>query len=115
MAVCVIRLEQPLAPGAQAMLAGNDQSVIVGNRFGIKFCYGTESRIGRAIGDCIITPSRRKRTEAPCVCVKVLQEFMNSVVAKVPDAERSMCSKGLLQLQAPSLILRLVSMLFRNE
>src|SRR5215468_2505230 len=97
------------------MLAGNQQSVIVGNRFGIKFGYGAESRIGRAVRDCIITPSRRKRTEAPRVCVKVLREFMNSMVAKVTDAERSMRSKSLLQLQTPSLVLGLVGVFFRND
>src|SRR5580765_7065965 len=97
------------------MLGGKHQAVIVRNRFGIKFCYGAESRIGRAVWICIITPSRRKRTEAPRVCVKVLHEFMNSMVAKVTDAQRSMRFKGLVELQTPTLVMRLVGVAFGND
>src|SRR5438093_9418136 len=39
---------------------------------------------------------------------------MNSVMAIVSDVHRSTCAKGLLQLQAPPLILRRVSLPIRN-
>ncbi len=98
MAVSVVGLEQSLAPAAEAMLDGNHHSMVVGNGFGIEFCYGAESRIGRTVRDWIVTPTSRKGTKAPRVCVKVLNEFVDSVMAKVTDAQRSS------QFQTPAAI-----------
>ena len=79
--------------------------MIVGDSFRIPFRYRAESRVRRAVRNRIGASPSWERAEAPCVCVRVLNQFMNSMMAEVSDAERSTRVKCLLQLQAPSLVL----------
>src|SRR5207249_2626942 len=71
------------------MLERNHHTMIVGDSFRIPFRYRAESRVRRAVRNRIGASPSWERAEAPCVCVRVLNQFMNSMMAEVSDAERS--------------------------
>ena len=96
MAVCVISLEHTLAPATESALERNHHAVVVGNCFCIDLLHLDESRVGRAVWNRVVASPRRKGAEAPCVRTRVQNEFVDSMMAKLADAERSLCTKRLL-------------------
>jgi hypothetical protein len=54
------------------------------------------------------------RSEAECICVWILCQLVNAVMAIITEVDGSVAAESLLPLQAPSLILRRVCPPFRD-
>src|SRR5215469_17974271 len=112
MAIGVIGMQQTLAPATESVLESNNHAVVIGNTFCIELLHSAEPRVRRAVRNRVGTSPRRQSAEAPRVCAGVQNEFVDSMMAEVAEAERSMRAERLLQLQAPPLILGFVGVPF---
>ena len=96
MTVGVIGQEQTLAPATESVLERKHDAVIVGNALCIELLHSAESRVRRAVWNRVGASPRRESAEAPRVCARVQNQFVDSMMAEVADAERSMRAKRLL-------------------
>lgn len=96
MSIGVIGLEETWAPATESLLERNNHAVVIGNSFRVDLLHSAESGVGCAVWNRVGASPRRQKAETPCVCARVENEFVDSMMAEVADTERRMRAKSLL-------------------
>src|SRR5450759_5255786 len=97
------------------MLEGNHHTVIVGHGSRRDRCNPAESRVVARWNRWTSALSGRQRAKAKCIGRRVQNQLMNPMMTGIPDAQRSLGAKGLLQFQAPPLVLRRLRLFIRDS
>src|ERR1700687_1860299 len=90
------------------MLNRNNHAVIVRHGVCVELCNSAESRGGARWTRGAAAHPGRERTDSKRIRIRILRQLMNAMMAEVSNAQGRTDTKGLLQFQAPSLILRRV-------
>src|SRR3974390_340397 len=106
MAEGVIDLKKALAPAIEALLEGDNHAVVVGHGPRGEFRDLAEPGVGTGRNRRAATQSCRKRPKAKSISGRILNQSVNAMHPGIAEAQRTVSAKGLLQLQAPSLVLR---------
>src|SRR6516164_6413572 len=114
MAVGVIDLKEALAPAMEPLLEGDDHSVEIGDGRRSVFRNLAEPGIRAGWNWRAAAQLRRKRPKTKGIGRGVLDQFVNPMISGIADTQGSVGTKGLLQLEAPLLILRRVGLIVRD-